>query len=50
MDIKIEKQNSKTAMFIEADFDQIVAENFGDSRRSNVGKQYFCRNKKNLYL
>ena len=30
MDIKIEKQDSKTAMFIEADFDQIVAENFGD--------------------
>ena len=30
MGIKIEKQNSKTAMFIETDFDQIVAENFGD--------------------
>lgn len=29
MDIKIEKQDSKTALFIEADFDQIVAENFG---------------------
>ena len=30
MNIKIEKQDNKTAMFIEADFDQIVAENFGD--------------------
>lgn len=30
MDIKIENKDSKTAMFIEADFDQIVAENFGD--------------------
>ena len=30
MDIKIEKQDSKTAMFIEADLDQIVAENFSD--------------------
>lgn len=31
MDIRTEKQDSKTAMFIEADFDQIVAENFGDN-------------------
>ena len=30
MDIKIENKDNKTAMFIEADFDQIVAENFGD--------------------
>lgn len=30
MDIKIENKDSKTTMFIEADFDQIVAENFGD--------------------
>ena len=31
MDIRIEKQDSKTTMFIEADFDQIVAENFGNN-------------------
>lgn len=30
MDFKIENKKSKTTMFIEADFDQIVAENFGD--------------------
>ena len=30
MNIKIENKDSKTTMFIKADFDQIVAENFGD--------------------
>jgi DNA gyrase/topoisomerase IV subunit A len=30
MDIKIENKDSKTTMFIEADLDRIVAENFGD--------------------
>ena len=39
MDIRIEKTDKNTTMFIEANFDQIVAENFGDNRWSNVGKQ-----------
>ena len=30
MNIRIEKQDMQTAMLIEADLDQIVAENFGD--------------------
>ncbi len=30
MDIKIENKDGKTTMFIEADLNQIVAENFGD--------------------
>ena len=30
MNIRIENKNSKTGMFIEANFDQIVADNFGD--------------------
>ena len=30
MNIRIEKQDMQTAMLIETDFDQIVAENFGD--------------------
>ena len=30
MNIRIEKQDMQTAMFIETDLDQIVAENFGD--------------------
>ena len=50
MDIKIERKESKTIMLIEADFDQVVAENFGDicealAKRINTLKELESRQK-----